>query len=268
MIALCLGGAPTVWSDLARAEQLVGVSDRIVVACNDAGVRYPGRLDGWATLHPEHLEGWCEARAEAGRNTDFRSFTHAARAGVRSEVVPHGWYGSSGLYAAQVSLGAMGAAGVILCGIPLEADAGHITGTAIWPHADRYRRGFIEARADDANIRSMGGWTAEVLGRPDAAWLTALGVPASLETITAAFRPQESTMRVIFTEDFDFHPPEDARISVAFKATEEAQTVRREAGEQAIAAGKATEVADPLDHDNDGRKGGVKKSAAPDEPKA
>lgn len=68
--------------------------------------------------------------------------------------------------------------------------------------------------------------------------------------------------RVIFSEAFDYTPSEDRRITVAFKASPEPQTVRREAADAAIAAGKATEVVDPLDHDGDGRKGGAKKAKA------
>ena len=48
-------------------------------------------------------------------------------------------------------------------------------------------------------------------------------------------------MRVRFTENFDWDPPEkNGRVTLAFKAGE--KTVRRECGEAAIAAGKAVEV--------------------------
>lgn len=78
-------------------------------------------------------------------------------------------------------------------------------------------------------------------------------------------------MRVRFTEPFDYVPTEDPRILVAFSPTggaekDGAYTVRRECGEAAIAAGKAVEVApDPLDHDQNGRKGGsLPKAKKPD----
>lgn len=171
MIAICLGGARTVWDDLERAKALVGDALHIVVAANHVGIVYPGRLDAWATLHHELIDGWREDRAAAGLNQDYRTFIHAPRRGVRAEVEPQSWYGSSGLYAAQAALGPLGANGVILCGVPMDPDAGHITGAAVWPHVERYRQGFERARSDGANIRSISGWSANLFGRPDAEWL-------------------------------------------------------------------------------------------------
>ena len=67
-------------------------------------------------------------------------------------------------------------------------------------------------------------------------------------------------MRIKFTADFDYTPSAERRVTIAYKAGQEL-TVKREAGEAAIAAGRAEEVepfngADPLDHDNNGKKGG------------
>lgn len=71
-------------------------------------------------------------------------------------------------------------------------------------------------------------------------------------------------MRVMFTADFDYTPSAERRVTIAYKAGQEL-TVKREAGEAAIAAGRAEEVepfngADPaqFDHDNDGTPGGSK----------
>ena len=77
-------------------------------------------------------------------------------------------------------------------------------------------------------------------------------------------------MRVRFKRDRNWTPPEDPRILVAFSPKggadgDGAYTVRREAGEAAIAAGKAEDLtfngADPakFDHDGDKRPGGAKK---------
>lgn len=65
-------------------------------------------------------------------------------------------------------------------------------------------------------------------------------------------------MRVKFTDDYRYVPTEDRRVTVRFKKGYEG-TVRREAGEAAVAAGKATEVgkaANLEDHDGDGKPGG------------
>ena len=74
--------------------------------------------------------------------------------------------------------------------------------------------------------------------------------------------PEVTAMHVRFTDDFDFTPPEDPRSTVAYRAGWSG-SVRRECGRQAIDQGKAEEVEaparDPLDHDQNGRKGGARK---------
>lgn len=71
-------------------------------------------------------------------------------------------------------------------------------------------------------------------------------------------------MRVRFTKDYDYTPSQERRVTIAYKEGMEL-TVKREAGEAAIAAGRAEEVepfngADPakFDHDQDGAPGGSK----------
>jgi hypothetical protein len=70
---------------------------------------------------------------------------------------------------------------------------------------------------------------------------------------------------VIFTEAFDFTPKEDRRVTMSYRAGPDPVSVRKDCADQAIAAGKAKKAPapsrkkpgqDPLDHDNDGRKGG------------
>lgn len=242
MIAICLGGARSVWDDLERARRLVGDAETITIACNFAGITYPGRLDAWATLHPEMFEDWKAQRAELGFNTDYRAIIHKAKRGVRGEVVPHGWYGSSGLYMAQVALEALGADGVILCGVPMEAEGQHIHWPGEWADADKYRGGFLQAKADGANIRSMGGWTAEVLGKPDAEWLDWQGIepPADIDTILNP-EPRSEAMRVKFLKDRNWTHPDDRRQSTKYKAGMEL-TIKRAWGEAMVADGVCEEV--------------------------
>lgn len=72
-------------------------------------------------------------------------------------------------------------------------------------------------------------------------------------------------MRVRFKRDRNWTPPEERRITVAYENGMEL-TVKREWGEQMVKDGDAVEidppVRDPLDHDNDGRKGGSAKAKA------
>lgn len=167
MIALCLGGARSVWSDLAQARSLIGERPHLVVACNEAAGRYPGRLDGMVTLHPEFIPHWLRGRTDAPRL--FSHEPHVDSPGL--EVVPERYGGSSGLYAAQVAIEAMGAKAAILCGAPMDPDAGHIARPGPWSGSiEAWRRAFIKAGAE-IEVRSMSGWSAERLGQPDPAWI-------------------------------------------------------------------------------------------------
>lgn len=170
MIAAVLGGARGVWAELAELEQLLGHRPALIVGTNDAGVIYPGRLNAWATLHHERFNEWKRRRVG---NQDYRAFIHAPHPGVTGEVVPDRWAGSSGLYAAQVALSHLGAGHVVLCGVPLDSGAAHFFNSASWTDADIFRRGFEAALPVIRDtVRSMSGWTRDLLGAPDAQWLT------------------------------------------------------------------------------------------------
>lgn len=172
MIAVCLGGALSVWDDLKEAERLLGARPRIMVAANFAGIDYPGHLDAFCTLHPERMGAWLKARAKMGRNTDCRRFVWRAERGLDAEVIKERWRGSSGLYMAQVALDQLGATGVILCGVPMDKDAGHIRAPGPWLRTEVYRRGFLEARKGiGGQVRSLSGWTSCRFGKPDAQWI-------------------------------------------------------------------------------------------------
>lgn len=57
-------------------------------------------------------------------------------------------------------------------------------------------------------------------------------------------------MRVRFTDDFDYTPSDDHRILIEYRKGHELP-VRREAGEAAVAAGKAVEVKVPVRRSDD-----------------
>ena len=170
-VALCLGGAACVWDDLERAREIVGEREVIVVASNFAGVSYPGRLDAWVTLHPERMRAWEADRAARKLNTDYLTFSGRALHNTTARLVLDRYRAASGIYAAQVALEVLGACGAILCGVPMDEDAGHIHWPGEWPVLSRYRTAVEAIRAP---IKSMSGWTADVLGLPDAEWIEGL----------------------------------------------------------------------------------------------
>lgn len=170
--AVVLGGAGGVWEELTALNAMAGNKPDIVVACNDAGAIYPGRLDGWATLHHEKLTSWRKLRAAH----DYRCFTiqREWHHGEDVEIVPERWKGSSGLYAVQIAMQQFGADRIVLCGVPLWPANGHFfSPSKEWPEAELYRRGFQAALSVIRDpVRSMSGWTRELLGAPCPEWLT------------------------------------------------------------------------------------------------
>jgi len=90
------------------------------------------------------------------------------------EVVAPRWDASSALFAAQIAIKQLKAGKVILCGAPLDAEAGHIAIPGAWGDPERYRAGFVVALPEiEHKVRSMGGWTATLLGEPSPGWIAA-----------------------------------------------------------------------------------------------
>lgn len=172
MIAVILGGARCVWDDARAALALIGDRPHMIVATNQAGVRYPGDLDAWASLHPDFFANALPRRLNAGLNKPllYAPAKHSDTPGIKA--VASRWDGSSALYAAQIAMKQLKAGKVILCGAPLDAEAGHIAVPGAWGDPERYRAGFVTALPEiEHKVRSMGGWTADILGAPHPDWI-------------------------------------------------------------------------------------------------
>lgn len=177
---LVLGGADTLHDDLARYS---GPVDG-VVACNDAGAEWSGRLDAWVSLHPRFFEakGWRERRAERGYPAAAGHYCHAsAKEPVAADVIRTAmelpgqaemFSGSSGLFAAKVALIDLGFDMAVLCGVPMTA-APHFHGADHWTSARGkspalgFRRAWLQVAPEyRGRMRSMSGWTRILLGGP------------------------------------------------------------------------------------------------------
>ncbi len=182
MKALVLGGAATLWRDVAGALDL-GRFD-LVVACNDAAAVWPGRLDAAVSLHPEKYGIWMGRRNKAGHPAPGRLVGHleAGKSTVRLPDLPiefAEWKfegqpdsGSSGLFALRYALESLGADRAVLCGVPMHDAAAHFFDATPWGAAAAHRRGFNQARpAIGDRARSMSGWSADLLGQPTKEWL-------------------------------------------------------------------------------------------------
>jgi hypothetical protein len=176
--ALVLGGAATLNKDLLTAYD-AGVTYSGVVACNEAGAMWPYELDAWVTLHPQLLFSgprWWFQRVQAGYPMPEYVFTHNVR---RAPVVPKELKltsflfpgqkkcGSSGLFAAKVALVDLKYDSVVLCGVPMTVSA-HVGKDDKWKSAVGFRKSWLDIDpAYLSRMRSMSGWTKQLLGAPD-----------------------------------------------------------------------------------------------------
>ncbi|MGB3833788.1 MAG: hypothetical protein WA975_18205 [Mesorhizobium sp.] len=184
MIALILGSADCVEEDAEAALALFDPD--CVIAVNDMIARWPGSIDHAVTLHVENLPRWLKARAalQSDRPVTW-SHTGCRGQGRLSQLADNvldDWSGSSGLLAVRVALELGHAA--VLCGIPMDSRR-HVPGQSAttwsgqpWPQGqiDTYRKGWLDHLDQIApRVRSMSGWTAELLGTPDQDWLASAG---------------------------------------------------------------------------------------------
>jgi len=168
--ALILGGANCLEAD--RAEALKLFTPDLVIACNHAGRDEPGRLDHWATMHPELYPKWLADRQAAGRPSPGKLWhaEHRRRCLVESEAISS-WGGSSGLLCVRVAI-ELGCEKIVLAGVPMRKGFEHYDRAGPWLEAVQYhnnwRRRLPVMRG---RVRSFSGWTAELLGRPTKEWI-------------------------------------------------------------------------------------------------
>lgn len=185
---LVLGGAACLHDDLAAYTGPVDA----VGAVNDAISEWPGELDFACSLHPRFMvqgPSWLKVRADRSYPAPRTLYCHAA---AKEPLPPHitrtelelpgqgaGQSGSSGLLAAKVALVDLGYDRVVLCGVPMTPTP-HIDGATNWSDKpDRspclgFRNAWLEVDEEyRRRMRSLSGWTAVLLGKPETAKETA-----------------------------------------------------------------------------------------------
>jgi hypothetical protein len=161
--AVVLGGADCVWNDIAELVNYDPAWPDVVIAVNNVGYAYPGVIHHWVSLHPDKLRReWEPLRPGPAAYQDWTD--RFPQPGMR-RVTP--WSaGSSGLLGVTVAVDMLGCSEVVVCGIPLDTRP-HFDDDQAWTdalkhqHAWRRRLELMIGR-----VRSMSGWTAELLGRP------------------------------------------------------------------------------------------------------
>ena len=169
LTALCLGGAATLEADKHSALSLFDPD--IIIACNHAGRDEAGRVDHWVTMHPELFPAWTAARAAAGRPAPGRLWRPRHRKCALDAGVLESWGGSSGLLCVQVGL-ELECTHIVLAGIPMHQNACHYDDKRKWREARQYWPGWERHRPDMIDrVRSVSGWTLQLLGPPTKEWL-------------------------------------------------------------------------------------------------
>jgi hypothetical protein len=176
---LVIGRSAEVWKEVAEAKALVQFDK--VVAINVAGQDYPEVIDYWVSFHPNFFEMWIKKRLKKGypystEMTQLWSGIHNGRKlGPRlmKESVHYANYvgGSSGLLATRIALDVIKGTKVVLAGIPMENTARY-DDSLKWREALVYRQAWLDTHPKlEPHVRSMSGWTRELLGGVTKEWL-------------------------------------------------------------------------------------------------
>jgi hypothetical protein len=169
-VAVVVGSAPCVDDDLIQVDVLADASgvQSDAVAVNRAAIDTVRHVEHWVAIEGVKLSAWLDERRAKG----WPDPPHVVGVFIGAQQDPRitwwqvhpypGKSGSSSLFAVRWAL-YCGYRRIVLCGVPL---------TGVGPCGDyaRFRAGW-ETNLDTwplrECVRSMSGWTRELLGAPD-----------------------------------------------------------------------------------------------------
>lgn len=169
--AIVIGGAAGVWEDQREAYNLVAGDHFMRIACNHAIRDASFYIDHACSMHPDLMPKWIEARRAAGFPGPGQLWHPRHRKPVLESRAIESWGGSSGMLCVVVAL-ELGCDRIILAGVPMDKMAGHYDNPKPWMEARQYHSAWERALPRFAGrVRSMSGWTRQLLGAPDREWL-------------------------------------------------------------------------------------------------
>lgn len=172
--AVVLGRASTVWDELEEVRKIR--QPDLVVAVNVAGRDYPGKIDHWVSFHAELFFKWLDERRALGHPEPGLLWSGIHRGkklgeglGLPLNYVDIKGGGSSGMMGVLVALQFMPRA--VLCGVPLDNSPRFDDPTG-WKEFHAYRAAWKrELPMLSTRVRSMSGWTKDLLGYPYQEWI-------------------------------------------------------------------------------------------------
>jgi hypothetical protein len=176
-VAIVIGGGADVLAEYAAVRELIPAcdfmwhNDRLdYFVCNDMIAQFPEPIDHAVTLHPGKLRGWLRERRDRIGTVPVRTWCHRGNVVGFTDSTPD-WGGSSGLFAVKIAR-EQGHERIILAGVPMTVEGSHFRRRERWAAAHGFRPAW-QRRADELApfVRSLSGWTQEIFGAPDQAWL-------------------------------------------------------------------------------------------------
>jgi hypothetical protein len=176
-VAIVVGSAKAASDELRAAQELAPAAGVIPVKRALSVCSKP--LLAWVTLHPEQAKAQTLGRDIEGVPLFCSERVHNVAGDWR--IVRERWSGTSALYAVQIALEELGCHSVILAGCPIDSAQGCAyrmkPGQTKWANGyeERYRKSWrIAHHTIKDRVRSMSGWTKELLGAPTPEWLEAM----------------------------------------------------------------------------------------------
>jgi len=170
LLGLVIGCGINVFDEAEAALRLFEPDAIFLV--NDMIAKWPKRADYFCSLHAENLYGWISERERNKFPMGAEVWSDKGHPYKVVEKTATDWQGSSGLFAVKVAL-VENFDKLVIAGIPMETKHNHIErNREIWATAASFHPGWIANKVIlKARVRSMSGWTKNLLGEPTKEWL-------------------------------------------------------------------------------------------------
>lgn len=123
-------------------------------------------------MHPDLFPKWLNERRSAGRAEPGQLWHAGHRPTPVQSTGIDSWGGSSGFLCVRLAIH-LGVQRIVLAGVPMRKHHCHYDKPGIpWGEAYRYWTCWEKKMPKIRNrVRSLSGWTADLLGRPTEEWL-------------------------------------------------------------------------------------------------